>query len=72
MKHILKMLVSKPAVILADEPTGNLDSKMGAEILDLLLNLNKEGTTIVMVTHDERIAAKTHRIIRLLDGKIQA
>jgi putative ABC transport system ATP-binding protein len=45
---------------------------MGAEIMELLLNLNREGTTIVMVTHDERIAQKTHRIIRLLDGKIQA
>jgi putative ABC transport system ATP-binding protein len=69
---IARSLVSKPAVILADEPTGNLDSKMGAEILELLLTLNKEGTTIVMVTHDERIAKQTHRIIRLLDGKIQA
>jgi putative ABC transport system ATP-binding protein len=68
---IARSLVSKPAVILADEPTGNLDSKMGAEILELLLNLNKEGTTIVMVTHDENIAKKTHRTIRLLDGKIQ-
>jgi putative ABC transport system ATP-binding protein len=66
---IARSLVCKPSVILADEPTGNLDSKMGAEIMELLLNLNKEGTTIVMVTHDERIAQKTHRIIRLLDGK---
>ncbi|MDR1181736.1 MAG: ABC transporter ATP-binding protein [Bacteroidales bacterium] len=68
---IARALVSKPEVILADEPTGNLDSKMGIEILELLLTLNKEGTTIVMVTHDERIAQQTHRIVRLLDGKIQ-
>jgi putative ABC transport system ATP-binding protein len=69
---IARSLVSRPAVILADEPTGNLDSKMGAEILELLLTLNREGTTIVMVTHDEHIAKRTHRTIRLLDGKIQA
>jgi putative ABC transport system ATP-binding protein len=69
---IARALVCRPEVILADEPTGNLDSKMGAEILDILLTLNKEGTTIVMVTHDERIAQKTHRIISLLDGRIQA
>jgi putative ABC transport system ATP-binding protein len=68
---IARALVCRPEVILADEPTGNLDSKMGEEILDILLTLNKEGTTIVMVTHDERIAQKTHRIIRLLDGRIQ-
>jgi putative ABC transport system ATP-binding protein len=68
---IARSLVCKPSIILADEPTGNLDSKMGAEILELLLTLNKEGTTIVMVTHDEHIAKKTHRTIRLLDGKIQ-
>lgn len=68
---IARALAGKPEVILADEPTGNLDSRMGAEILELLLNLNREGTTIVMVTHDEHIARQTHRIIRLLDGKIQ-
>jgi putative ABC transport system ATP-binding protein len=67
---IARALVCKPEVILADEPTGNLDSKMGTEIQELLLSLSREGTTIVMVTHDERIAQKTHRIIRLLDGKM--
>jgi putative ABC transport system ATP-binding protein len=69
---IARALIGEPEIILADEPTGNLDSKMGAEILELLLALNKEGTTIVMVTHDERIAEQTNRIIRLLDGKIVA
>jgi putative ABC transport system ATP-binding protein len=68
---IARAIVGSPEIILADEPTGNLDSKMGSEIQKLLLKLNKEGTTIVMVTHDERIAEKTHRIVRLLDGKIQ-
>jgi putative ABC transport system ATP-binding protein len=68
---IARAIVGKPEIILADEPTGNLDSKMGTEILELLLSLNKDGATIVMVTHDEKIAERTHRTIRLLDGKIQ-
>lgn len=68
---IARAIVGKPEIILADEPTGNLDSKMGTEILELLLALNREGTTIVMVTHDEKIAERTNRIVRLLDGKIQ-
>ncbi|MDR2139030.1 MAG: ABC transporter ATP-binding protein [Tannerella sp.] len=69
---IARALVCNPKIILADEPTGNLDSKMGAEILELLLTLNREGSTIVMVTHDERIAKRTNRTVRLLDGKVQA
>lgn len=66
---IARAIIGNPEIILADEPTGNLDSKMGAEIMDILTRLNKEeGTTIVMVTHDEKLAQQTDRIIRLFDG----
>ncbi len=66
---IARAIVGRPEIILADEPTGNLDSAMGSEILDILLQLNqKDGTTIVMVTHDENMAHKTHRLVRLFDG----
>lgn len=67
---IARALIGEPKVILADEPTGNLDSKMGEEIMEILANLNREGVTIVMVTHDEDIANETGRIIRLFDGKL--
>ncbi|TXF90543.1 ABC transporter ATP-binding protein [Neolewinella aurantiaca] len=67
---IARAIVGRPNIILADEPTGNLDSHMGDEIMDILLKLNAElGTTIVMVTHDERMAKKTHRLVRLSDGE---
>lgn len=69
---IARALMGAPEVILADEPTGNLDSKMGAEIMEILKQLNREGVTIVMVTHDEKIAAQTGRIVRMEDGKIRA
>lgn len=67
---IARAIVGNPRLVLADEPTGNLDSKMGKEIMDILIQLNKEGTTIVMVTHDAKIAERTNRIIHMSDGKI--
>jgi len=67
---IARAIVGQPKVLLADEPTGNLDSKMGEEVMDILLKLNAEGTTVVMVTHDEREARRTHRIVRVFDGQL--
>lgn len=67
---IARAIIGNPDIILADEPTGNLDSKMGAEVMDILHNLNKEdGRTIVMVTHDERQAKQTARTVRFFDGR---
>ena len=69
---IARAIVNEPAILLADEPTGNLDSTNGVEVMELLSTLNKQGTTIIIVTHSQRDAAYAHRIIRLLDGKIIA
>lgn len=66
---IARAIVGRPEIILADEPTGNLDSAMGNEIMNILMQLNQnDGTTIIMVTHDENMAKKTHRLVRLFDG----
>ncbi len=67
---IARAVVTNPKLILADEPTGNLDSKNGIEVMNLLTELNQEGTTIVMVTHSDRDSHYAHRIINLFDGQI--
>jgi putative ABC transport system ATP-binding protein len=67
---LCRAVVANPKLILADEPTGNLDSKNGLEVMKLLMELNKEGTTIVMVTHSDRDASFAHRVINLFDGKV--
>ena len=69
---IARALVNKPSIILADEPTGNLDSKTSIEIMGLLEEIHKLGNTIIVVTHEEDIARHAHRIIRLIDGEIES
>ncbi len=67
---IARAIAAKPPIILADEPTGNLDSKSGAAVMDILRCLNAEGRTVILITHDEKIAAAAKRVIQIQDGKI--
>jgi len=69
---IARALVNKPSIILADEPTGNLDSKTSVEIMNLFGDIHKNGNTVILVTHEEEIAAYAHRVIRLRDGLIES
>ena len=66
---IARAIVGRPQLLLADEPTGNLDSQMGDEIMALLESLNADGATVVMVTHDPRLGQRAHRTVRLFDGR---
>jgi putative ABC transport system ATP-binding protein len=68
---VARSLVNDPLMILADEPTGNLDSKTGQEVLELIDDLNRQGKTIVLVTHDNKVAARAHRVIHMRDGLIE-
>ena len=69
---IARAIVMKPALILADEPTGNLDSRSSKEILEILKNLHKDGRTVILITHDNDIAAQAKRVIRIRDGRIES
>jgi len=68
---IARALVNKPSIILADEPTGNLDTKSGLMIMDLLSEIHSKGNTIIMVTHDDRLAKYSKRVVHVIDGKIR-
>ena len=67
---VARALINNPDILLCDEPTGNLDSKTGAGIMDLMTDLNRKGTTIIMVTHDPHIAEYSQRTIQIADGRI--
>jgi len=68
---IARALVNRPSILLADEPTGNLDSVTGEEIMALFVRLHEQGNTIILVTHEPDIAARAHRIIRVRDGRVE-
>ena len=67
-----RALITQPKLILADEPTGNLDSRSTQEIMNILKDLHKDGRTVILITHDDEIAAQVHRVIRIKDGKVEA
>lgn len=69
---IARALINKPILILADEPTGNLDSKSGREVMELLVDLHKQGNTVVIVTHDPKVAEYAHRLVHMIDGRIDS
>jgi len=69
---IARAIAAKPPVILADEPTGNLDSRSTQEIMNILKDLHKDGRTVILITHDDEIAAQVRRVIRIKDGKVEA
>jgi len=69
---VARALVTRPSILLADEPTGNLDSKTGEEIMGLFEDLHRDGNTIILVTHEADIAAHAHRVVRIHDGKIES
>ena len=68
---VARAVAAKPPIILADEPTGNLDTKSTQEIMEILKELNRSGRTVIIITHDEEIASQAHRVIRILDGRIE-
>ena len=68
---VARAVAAKPPIILADEPTGNLDTKSTQEILEILKELHRSGRTVIIITHDEEIAGQAHRVIRILDGRIE-
>ena len=69
---IARAIAAEPPVILADEPTGNLDSASSKEILEILKSMHKQGKTVILITHDNGIAAQARRVVRIIDGKIES